>query len=379
MTRALRVALVSYYSHMEVGLGTYARGLLAGIETLDCPHRFTAVTPRPRLTGFERVDTITLPVPVPPLTPGLPLIYWDQLAAWSAVKLMRPDIVHWLQPRTSLVPAARRTVMTLADAIPWADARYGRALEHGYARTYAGMARRADMVITISHHAAHDIAERLRIDKERIVVTHLAAEPAIDDAAARPLVDQPYVLFVGGSDRRKNGVRTIQAFARATLPDAVRLVVVGWLRPAGDDHDDLAACVAALPAATRERIVLLDHVDDAQLNALYRAATVCAFPSLYEGFGLPVLEAMQRGVPVITSATTSLPEVAGDAAKLIDPTDVDALTRALEELVGDPRRRADLAERGLAQAKTFTWEATAAATVAAYERLVGEAPSARLQ
>jgi len=371
MARPLRVALVSYYVHMGIGLGAYARGLLGGLDALDCPHRFTVVTPRPRLTGLERIRTVTLPMPVPALTPALPLVFWDQLAAWSAVRLIRPDIVHWLQPRTSLVTAAPRTVMTLADAIPWGDPVHGRALAHGYARTYEGMARRADMVITISNHAADDIAARVKIDRRRIVVTYIAADPTSDGIEARQPVEPPYILFVGGSDRRKNGVRMIEAFARAALPETIRLAVVGWIHPAGDNEDDLAACVASLAPAKRERVLLLGHVSDEQMRALYGAATVCAFPSLYEGFGLPVLEAMQRGVPVITSTTTSLPEVAGDAAKLVDPTDVDALARALEEVVGNPGLHAELAERGRVQAGRFTWQASAAETVAAYERLAG--------
>jgi glycosyltransferase involved in cell wall biosynthesis len=372
MARPLRVALVSYYVHMGIGLGAYARGLLRGLDALDCPHRFTVVTPRPRLTGLERIRTVTLPMPVPPLTPRVPLIYWDQLAAWSAVKLIRPDIVHWLQPRTSLLPAAPRTVMSLADAIPWAPPLCGRALKHGYARTYAGMTRRADMVMTHSLHAAHDIAEFLQVDRERIVVNALAAEPTREDGAASPpTVEPPYVLFVGGSERRKNGARMIEAFARAALPETIRLVVVGWIHPGGDDDDDLAACVASLAPATRERVLLVGHVSDERMRALYGAATLFAFPSLYEGFGLPVLEAMQRGVPVITSTTTSLPEVVGDAAKLVDPTDVDALARALEEVVGDPGLHAELAERGRVQAGRFSWHATAAETVAAYEQLAG--------
>jgi glycosyltransferase involved in cell wall biosynthesis len=373
VARSLRVALVTYYAHMGVGFGTHARGLLAGLEELDTPHRFTVVTPRPRLAGPKAIRTVTLPVPVPPIRPDLPLIFWDQLAAWSAVKLVRPDIVHWLQPRTSLLRAAPRTVMTLADAIPWADRVHGIALEHGYARTYAAMARHADMVVTVSEHAANDIARLLEIDRQRIAVTHLAADPVLEPDGAPP-VEPPYVLFVGGSHRRKNGARMIEAFGRAAPPEAIRLVVAGWVHPPGPNEDDLAGAIAALPPAMRERVLLLGHVSDEQMRALYGAASVCAFPSLYEGFGLPVLEAMTRGVPVITSTTTSLPEVAGDAAKLVDPTDVDALARALAELLEDPALRAELAERGRARAARFTWQATAAATVEAYERLAA-APS----
>ncbi len=260
--------------------------------------------------------------------------------------------------------------MSLADAIPWAPPLCGRALEHGYARSYAGMTRRADMVMTHSLHAAQDIAEFLGVDRSRIAVNALAAEPPQHDGAIPSPVEPPYVLFVGGSERRKNGARMIEAFARAALPESIRLVMVGWIHPGGDDDDDLAACVASLAPAERDRVLLLGHVSDEQMRALYGAATVCAFPSLYEGFGLPVLEAMQRGVPVITSTTTSLPEVAGDAAKLVDPSDVGALARALEEVVGDPGLCAELAARGRVQAARFTWQATAAETVAAYEQLV---------
>ena len=274
MARPLRVALVSYYAHMGVGLGAYARGLLTGLEALDTPHRFTVITPRPKLTGLERIRTVTLPLPVPPLRAALPLVVWDQLAAWSAVKLIRPDIVHWLQPRTSLVPAARRTVMTLADAIPWADPVHGRALEHGYARTYEGMTRRADLVITISNHAADDIAARIQIERRRIVVTYIAADPTLRRASHLES-NRPTSSLSADRTGAKNGVRMIEAFGRAALPDAIKLVVVGWIHPAGDNEDDLTACVGSLPPAKRERVLLLGHVSDAaDARALSRGDAV---------------------------------------------------------------------------------------------------------
>jgi glycosyltransferase involved in cell wall biosynthesis len=180
------------------------------------------------------------------------------------------------------------------------------------------------------------------------------------------------VLVVGGSERRKNAIAAIQAFAQAQLPQAMRLVLVGSMLE-GPLQTDIAARVAQFSPAIRERILVLGHRSAAELDALYRSATIFAFPTLCEGFGLPVLEAMQRGIPVITSSTTSLPEVADGAALLIDPSDVGALQTALEKLAGDDAARADLRERGLRQASNFTWRKTAEATVAVYEELAASA------
>jgi alpha-1,3-rhamnosyl/mannosyltransferase len=115
------------------------------------------------------------------------------------------------------------------------------------------------------------------------------------------------------------------------------------------------------------------HVDDEQLRALYRGAELFAYPSLYEGFGLPVLEAMASGTPVLTSRVSSLPEVAGDAAVYVDPRDTDSIAGGLGEALGDPARLADLAASGLARARTFSWDRTAAETLASLERLAGAA------
>jgi glycosyltransferase involved in cell wall biosynthesis len=168
------------------------------------------------------------------------------------------------------------------------------------------------------------------------------------------------VLWVGTREPRKNLRRLIEAFGRLDSVDA-DLVLVG---PEGW-HGDVEA-----PAEVADRIRTLGFVPGDDLSGLYRAARVFCYPSLREGFGMPVLEAMAHGAPTITSSTTATAEVAGDAAVLIDPTDVSALRDALAEMLDDDAAAADLSRAGVARARAFPWSRTAELTVSAYEEVV---------
>jgi len=163
------------------------------------------------------------------------------------------------------------------------------------------------------------------------------------------------VLSVSARRGHKNLERLVDAMLRLEVP--ARLVLPGY--PSERD--------AALAARGGDRVRILGWVSGADLEGLYAASACLAFPSLAEGFGLPVLEAMRRGLPVACADATSLPEVAGDAALLFDPTDVDAIAAAIERLLTDDELRADLVQRGHAQAAEFSWERTARATLAAYD------------
>jgi glycosyltransferase involved in cell wall biosynthesis len=236
-----------------------------------------------------------------------------------------------------------------------------------------------DWVLAISQHTKNDFLElRPRFDPARVVVAHLAADPArfypCMDPARRAAVrarygvpDGPYLLSVSTLEPRKNLPHLLRTFAelvRAERVDDLHLVLTG---AKGWGNDALDATLDGL-GALRDRVVITGFVDDDDLAALYSGALAFVYPSLYEGFGLPPLEAMQCGVPVVTSNTSSLPEVVGDAGVLVDPRDGDALAQALLDLHRDGALRARLAARSLAQATRFTWERHAAATVAAYER-----------
>ena len=234
----------------------------------------------------------------------------------------------------------------------------------------------AQRITANSQATARDLERFFRVPRERIVVIPWGVDarfaPQSDETMRllRARLDLPerYVLFLGINKPHKNLVRLIEAFAqlRARSPgDDLTLVVAGVWDPRYPEARELARRLE-LGAAVR----FLGPVPEADLPALYAAALAFAFPSEYEGFGLPLLEAMACGTPSLTSTTSSLPEVAGDAALLVPPTDVAAIADALERLVTDSALRADLARRGRTRALQFTWERTAERMWEEYDRLM---------
>ena len=229
--------------------------------------------------------------------------------------------------------------------------------------------RRARHIIAVSAHTRDDLVYHFGVRPERITVIPNAADKRYRPAdtandiarfkAANNLPDR-FILFVGTLEPRKNLRRLIEAFALLSSDDpCVKLVIVGasgWLT------SDLAPFVQS--RGLSDRIIFTGYVSDDDLPRWYQAATVFCYPSLYEGFGLPVLEAMACGVPVVTSRTSSLPEVAGDAALLIDPTDVRGLANTLQSILADDARRQAMSEAGIARSHAYSWERTAAATLA---------------
>lgn len=212
---------------------------------------------------------------------------------------------------------------------------------------------------------------------DKITVIHLAAgehfrpqaEPVIHSVLDRTGVRQPYILYVGSIEPRKNLIRLLEAFAQlrhwSTRWD---LVVVGgrniWKSsPVGETTEKLEL---------KHFVHFTGYIPDSDLPGIYNGADLFVFPSLYEGFGLPVLEAMACGTPVITSNTSSLPEVAGDAALLVDPYNVEEIAAAMRHVLEDSALANDLRERGLEHAKKFSWEKTARQTISVYEKVLGK-------
>lgn len=271
-----------------------------------------------------------------------------------------------------------RTLLTVHDltfvrAPETASPRLRRYLDRVVPRSVA----RADHILADSQATKDDLAALYGTAPEKITVLYSGVEARfqpVRDAAARDAVrarygigGAPYILSVGTVQPRKNYARLIEAMR--ALPDH-HLVIAGgrgWL------EGPIRA--AADAPAVRGRVHFIGFADDADLPALYSAADAFAFPSLYEGFGLPILEAMACGAPVVTSSASSMPEVAGDAALLVEvdggPGDADALAEALRRVLGDATLRAQLRERGFAQARRFTWQRAAAQLRAVYRALAG--------
>jgi glycosyltransferase involved in cell wall biosynthesis len=237
--------------------------------------------------------------------------------------------------------------------------------------------RRAAGVLTGSESTRSDLIELFGADPDRVAVTPYAADPmftpmprtaAQDWVRSRLGVPAPYVLAVGVLQPRKNLPRLLRAYAALGSEFPHRLVIVG---KQGWDDTELRTAASGLGEARAP--VFTGYVEDADLRPLYAGADVFAYPSLYEGFGLPPLEAMACGTPVITGNTSSLPEVVGDAAITVNPYDESEIAMALRRMLGDDALRSRLACLGLAQAASFSWARTAAETVRAYERFVGSA------
>jgi glycosyltransferase involved in cell wall biosynthesis len=241
-------------------------------------------------------------------------------------------------------------------------------------------ARRAAHIITVSEFSRRDLVETYRIAPEHITVTPEAAprsfQPAdiaeIERVRALYKIEGDYILAVGSIQPRKNLARLLAAYSdllrartHAKLP---RLVLVGkraWL------YEETLRSVGEL--GLEESVTFTGYVPERDLPPLYSGALCFVYPSYFEGFGLPPLEAMKCGAPVITGNRTSLPEVVGTAGLMVDPFDKDALAEAMRRVIDDPQLRQTLRERGLIQARSFDWRETARLTLQAYERAVESA------
>lgn len=236
-------------------------------------------------------------------------------------------------------------------------------------------ARRARRILTVSESSKRDLVNTYGVPPDKIDVAHLGVDlqrfrpSTSSDKTKAPSseygIREPYLLAVGNLQPRKNLVRLIEAFLelkreRPELPHSLALVGKAAYR-----HDEIFRRIQDLGLG--DQVVFTGYVPDEDLPALYRGAAAFAYPSLYEGFGLPVAEAMACGVPVLTSNLSSMPEVAGDAAVLVDPEDTRSIAAGLLRILTDPRLAAELSEKGFRRARGFTWERTARLALATFE------------
>lgn len=356
-----------------IGVGRYVRCLVAALPDAGPDHRFTLLVARGLREWLPAdggpIDLRVLPVPARPsyLAP-----LWHPLVA-RMLRETAADVYHL--PNT--MPVLRATcpvVVSLHDVQEFRIRRYGIARSL-YRRTVGRLAaRRAARIITMSACSKRDIVRFLGVSADKVTVIpegvedHFFApgDTARDAATVAHLgIQGPYLLAVGEIQPGKNLATLARAFARVARDLPHTLVLAG---KRGWQARRILEEIAATPAGGRVNV--LGYVDEPTLLALYRRADAFVFPSLYEGFGLPLLEAMAAGAPVISSDASSLPEVAGDAAVLVPPTE-DALADAILRLARDPSLREELAARGARRARRFSWRETARSTVAVYEEVAG--------
>lgn len=226
--------------------------------------------------------------------------------------------------------------------------------------------KKSAKVLTVSDFSKNKIMAWAGVGPDQVVNVGNGVSSVFSPVGPRHEPGYPYFFSVGNRKAHKNEARLLQAFAAAELPSTVRLVLTGLPSP------ELLTIMHDLNL--EDRVVFAGRVDEEILASLYRGATALLFPSLYEGFGLPVVEAMASGTPVLTSNVTSLPEVAGEAALLVDPLDLSAIKTGIERLMFEPDLRASLTERGLVQATKFSWDTVAARVQAVLDEVESRMP-----
>jgi glycosyltransferase involved in cell wall biosynthesis len=356
--------------YRAAGVSVYSDRLLAALPETAPAHHFTAFV-GPSVADRPGIQLVRAPLPV---DRPLVRIAWEQAVLPLQSRRYRVDLLHSL---VNVLPEGYRgcSVVTVHDL---SFLRFPDRLSRGR-RLYleamvARSARRATRVIAVSSSTRDDLVELAGVREDRISVVF----PGVD-AAFHRLIDppdpwpasfegRPYILHVGTLEPRKNQDVLIRAFGRLKAEHGIPHVLAliggrGWM------YETLFELVAAL--ALQRDVVFLDYVPPAQLPAWYNGADLFAYPSAFEGFGLPVLEAMACGVPTVTSSTSSLAELAGNACMTVQPGCEEALERAMAAILEDDELRKRLSDAGLRRATEFSWARCARETVAVYHSALG--------
>jgi len=341
----LKIALDATYSAGEnlTGVGVYSRAILNGLAASHPDVRFRfCYRPHRLLRSFQS---------------QIPSNASRRLLLKSSAP--SADLYHALNQRVD--SHHPRTVCTFHDLFVISGDYSTPDFRSRFTAQARAAAERSHRIIAVSHFTAGQVEKFLGVDPGRIRVIHHGVDPPSEPPATAHR--EKIILFVGALQRRKNIVRLVEALEQ--LPRGWRLALAG---SHGFGAEEIRARIEASPR--RSDIQPLGYVTNLVLSDLYRRASIFAFPSLDEGFGMPLLDAMANGVPVLTSNVSAMPEVAGDAALLVDPLDTDAIASGLSKLIDDSDLRARLTQTGLARAKEFTWQTAVEKTWRVYEELL---------
>jgi glycosyltransferase involved in cell wall biosynthesis len=373
MTAPLHVALNAHLlsgeaSYRSAGIHGYLFNTLAHLPDVDPGIAYTVFVGAGRVP--ERAEWAVRRSRLPTRSPVLRIL-WEQACAPLELAGVRPDLLHGMGFAVPLLWPGP-SVVTIFDLSFLRFPEYLGAGRRLYLRLITRLsARRARRVIAISESGKAEIGDLLGVPDSRIDVAVPGVRPdfrplppdRVADIRRQLQLPERYILYVGTLEPRKNLATLLRAYARLPRRSAVKLVLVGsrgWRAGA------IFALIEEL--GLEQDVITPGYVTGENLPMWYNPAEMFVYPSVYEGFGLPLLEAMACGVPVIASDTTSLPEAVGPGGLLLPPADVDAWAGALSDLLDDPTARAAQSERGLKWAAGFTWENTARQTVAAYRK-----------
>lgn len=371
-----------FWNQPWTGSGQYVRNLVEALCKLSDSPQLTLVLPRHAGTATDVPDGVAVEYGRAFRGGNWGKLWFEQRGFPAVVRKLNPDIAHvpYWGPPLSSKPA--RLVTSVLDIIPLVLPEYrGGFLNALYTSLVAAAVDGSAHVITLSEASKLDIADHLEIEPERITVTYLGVDDryhpvmgAENDEAVREKYDLPdeFVLYLGSFDRRKNVNTLLLAwtYAGPSLSEQLPLVLAGrqpieWAAPL---FPNMKAYAAELDI---ERYLMwLGEVDEADKPALYRLARAVVFPSVYEGFGLPVLEAMASGTPVIAGNRSSIPEVAGEAAYLVDPEDARTMGAAILAVTVQDDLHSHLSNSGRGQVTKFSWRKTAQQTLDVYQQVM---------
>ncbi len=364
--------------YRQAGVSRYIEYLLRELPTAS-PHRFIVYAGRhSHGGGADLRDRPGLRFTTSLVPTGRPetRIVWEQLCAPFHLERDKIDVVHGTVNVVPIV-SGRPTVVTVHDL---AFLRYPEQYPGFKQRYLSSMTRRsvehADRVIAVSTNTRSDVIHFYKVEPDRVVVVPNGLDPSmksVEDPGAltafrrKHELPEQFILFLGTLQPRKNLIALMRAWARLDPTTRLPLVVVGaqgWM------YEPILDEARALGVAGE--IVFKGFAESRDLPYWYSASTIFVYPSLYEGFGMPVVEAMACGAPVIASNTSSLPEVAGDAAILVDPSNIGAIGDAIQALTDQENLRRSMRERGFVQASQFSWHRTARETASVYEQAAKE-------
>ena len=374
----MRIAIdLSPAIHQKAGLGRYARTLTEHLIALDAANEYVAFAygrfaPNALSPALRALPRANVPLGARPWRMSVWLAHVLGVSLDRA--LPRADIFHATE---HLLPPLKnaRTVFTLHDLIFRLYPKHHLPLNHWFlTNAMPFFLRRADAIIAVSECTKSDAIRLYHLSPGKITVIYEGVNPAlgpvtdpdlIAQARARYAHHQPFIFFVSTIEPRKNIPTLVDALKELRRRGFKHRLLIagrkGWLYQNTFDHIN--------QAGMESQVDFLDFVPDADLPALFAACDAFVFPSLYEGFGLPPLEAMACGAPVVCSNTSSLPEVVGNAALLVNPRDAREIANAIERVVSSRALRDELRAKGIAQASRFSWERAARETLAVYERV----------
>lgn len=376
----IQVAISAHFWGQEsTGSGQYLHRLVAMLGERHPDIQMTLLFPSDAMqrgTLPSDIPYYVLPTPFDNRNRQLAKLWFEQVSVPRAAHAIGAELLHvpyFAPPLRSRVPV----VATVHDLIPMVLPAYrGSTLVRGYTALVAQAAGNARMILADSDASRQDILRLLKVPAERVKTVYLAtdakyrpqAAPEIERIRQKYELPEQFVLYLGGFDVRKNVPLLIQATAQSQ--QTWKVVIAGKLPATDSDFfPHPQRIVQALNL--QERIQFTGWIDEGDKPALLAAASLFCFPSAYEGFGLPILEAMACGTTTVTTHSSSLPELAGDGAALVPPNDVSALQETIDALMANAPSRVKLAERGLQQAARFSWERCADETVQAYQQSIG--------